>query len=385
MAKKKVQKKATRKPVTRKPKTRIKKDLAEEFREAMRGGGMAEAMRMSNDDVLSNVRGRVSTQSLALDRILRGRNLDGSYTDLGGIPLGRVTELYGPPYIGKSTVLDHILAAAQRMGGEGVLFDNEVSRDRYYTQCIGVDLSRLWLVEMARASIETVMNRVIKAIEFWKTKAPETPVVIGWDSLGKTPTEEELEKFEAELEKPDKEFGKIKNQPGSAARAMALVTRHLSHRLGGTKIGLVIINHEYEAIESRPSFFKKRQTYGGSALQYSSSLRMEMRYKEQGTIKNSAGWPIGREIVVKLAKNRLGVPEEAVVPILNGVGISNPYTVFSELKRRGVIVVAGNRHVINLNGSEIKFAGFEGIQEMCTQDETLWPLLMGAYETVMGG
>ena len=387
MVKKKAKKTATRKKkTTKKVAPRIRKDPLKEYAEAMGHGGIAEVTNLASDDAVSYVRDRCSTQSLSLDRHLRSRNLDGIYQGRGGIPLGRVVEVYGPPFIGKSTILDHILAAAQAMGGVGVLVDNEVSRDRYYTQCIGVDLAKLQLIEMKRATIEATMNRVMKSIDFWKTKYPEKPVVIGWDSLGKTSTEEELLKFEAELDKPEfRDDGKgPKYQPGSAARALHLVTRHLASRLGGTRIGLVIINHEYEAIESRPSFFKKRNTYGGSALQYTSSVRLELRFKEKGTIKSTKGWPIGREIVVKLAKNRCGDGGEAVVPILNNLGISNLYTVFGELKRRGIIVVSGNRHVINLNGQELKFGGFEGLDAMCRENPELWPLLLNVYETVMG-
>jgi RecA/RadA recombinase len=384
--KKKRAAKKRKKTTKRSPSIRIRKDIRKEFAEAMGKGNVAEVMSLESDDAASYVRDRVSTQSLSLDRHMRSRDLNGSYQVRGGIPLGRVTEVYGPPFIGKSTLLDHILAAVQQMGGEAVLFDNEVSRDRYYTQCIGVDLAKLWLIEMKRATIEAVFNRIVKAIDFWKVKAPETPVIIGWDSLGKTSTEEELKKFEAELEKPSFETEEKKGpkyQPGSAARALHLMTRHLAPRLGGTRIGLVIINHEYEAIESRPSFYKKRNTYGGSALQYTSSVRLELRFKEKGTIKSTKGWPIGREIVIKLAKNRCGEVAEAVVPILNNIGISNLYTVFGELKRRGLIVVAGNRHVLNLNNQEIKFAGFEGLYTVCREQQELWPLLLGAYETVM--
>ncbi len=370
----------TKKKVSRKPRIRV--DRRKEFAEAMGGGGMAEVLSLASDEALSFVRDRVSTQSFTLDRLLRSRDLDGIYQAKGGIPLGRVVEVYGPPFIGKSTMLDHILAATQQMGGEAVLFDNEISRDRYYTQCIGVDLKKLWLIQMNRSTIEAVFNRIIKAIEFWKTTAPEKPVVIGWDSLGKTSTEEELKKFELELSKPEKEFGKENYQPGSAARALHLVTRHLAPRLGGTRIGLVIINHEYEDIGGAKSFFKKKNTYGGSALQYTSSVRLELRYKEKGAIKNSKGYALGREIVVKLAKNRCGENGEAVVPILMNVGISNLYTVFSALKQRGIIVVAGNQHVMNINGQEMKFFGFEGLEGLCRENLELWPLLLGIYESL---
>lgn len=386
MAKKKAKKKTTKKRgKTAKPKPRVRKDLDKELAAAIGGGGIAEVMNLSNDDVLSFIKLRVSTGSLTLDRLLRGRNVDGSFIKPGGIPLGRVTEIYGPPFIGKSTLLDHILAAVQRIKGKGILFDNEVSRDRYYTHQIGVDLAKLILIEMKRGTIEATMNRVIKVIDFFSTHAPERPIVIGWDSLGKTSTEEELVKFNKALEKPDEEFsGKTKYQPGSAARAMSLVTRHLSSRLGGTNIGLVIINHEYEAIESRPSFFKKKNTYGGAALQYTSSLRLELRYKEKGTIKNTKGWPIGREIVVKVSKNRSGEGGEAVVPVLTNIGIDNLYTVFSELKSRKLIQVAGNRHVMNLNNQEMSFAGYEGLRTLCSENTELYPTLLGAYESVMG-
>lgn len=352
-------------------KVRIKTDPAAEYRALMARGDMARVISLSNDEALPNIRGRFSTRSLALDQILRGRNLDGTYTT-GGIPMGRITELYGPPHSGKSSMLDSFFATAQAMGGEAVLIDTEVSRDRYYMQQIGVDLTKLHYVEMQRATIEAVMLKVAETIAFWKPH--DVPVLIGYDSLGKTATEDELDKYEEAMKK-----GEIApKQPGSAARAMAGATRvNLSALLGGSKIALVIVNHEYEAINSF-GWGKKKETYGGVALQYSSSLRLEIRYKENGTIKNGAGWPLGREMTVRLAKNRLGLGGEAAVPFIQGRGISNVYTVLSALKQAGVIVTSGAWSAMNVNGRDFKFQGFEQFEQICAEPE-VWSWLVALY------
>lgn len=354
----------------REPK-RIRKDPAKEYAETMKAQGIATISKMSNDEAVCNITGRIKTGSLALDSILTNPWEPEGWA---GIPLSRVTEIFGPPFIGKSTLLDHVLASVQHIEGRAVLIDTEISRDRHYTQRLGVNLDALDYLEFERGEmyIENIIQAIYRTIDFWAEKYPEMPVVIGWDALGGTATKDEWEKG-MQSEKAA--------QPGAAAKAMHAATRQLAPRLGGTKIALVILNHEYEMINTGGfgGFQKKRETYGGSGVRHAGSLRIQL-YNAGTQIKRSDGWVMGRVIVAKPVKNRLGASnQEAYIPIISGVGVENTYTVFEELRELKIIVTSGGWSAINLDGQVLNFQGWNGLKEKCAEDPTLFDRLVSVW------
>ena len=366
-------KKKTPVAMKKKEPKKLRVDPAKEYAETLKAQGIATISRMSNDEAVCNITGRISTGSLALDSVLSNPREPQGWA---GIPFSRVTELFGPPFIGKSTLLDHMMASVQKMGGRAILIDTEVSRDRHYTSRLGVDLTKLDYLEFERGEmyIENIIQTVYKTIDFWAVNYPETPVLIGWDALGGTATKDEWEKG-MQSEKA--------SQPGAAAKAMHAATRQLSPRLGGSKIALVILNHEYEMINSGfGGFGKKRETYGGSAVRHAGSIRIQL-YNSGTQIKRSDGWVMGRVIVAKPVKNRLGDSNiEAHVPIISGVGVENTYTLFEEFKRLKVCVTSGSWSAINLDGQVINFQGWSGLKEKCTEDPTLFDRLVSVWRTL---
>jgi len=358
---------------TPKAKTKVKRNPMAEYAATMQKQGVARVAYLSNDDTITNIRGRVSTGSIALDKALSNEMEPKGWA---GIPLGRVTEIYGPPFVGKSTLLDSIFASVQRIGGIAVLADTEVSRDRSYTGRLGVDLEALNYLEFegGDAYIENVIRAFIHSIEWWKTNYPDLPVVLGWDALGSTATSDEWSKGE--------EFGAKATQPGNAARAMNAASRQLPPRLAGTKIGLVIVNHEYVVIRTgfAARFGPKNETYGGSGVRHLDSLRIKL-YSLGQSLKTSEGQIFGRVIGARLTKNRLGDPNQEIeVPILDGLGVSNIYTLLSDLKNRKVIVTAGGWSSVNIDGEVLKFQGWAGLREKCLADPTLYPRLLNVWE-----
>ena len=350
---------------------RLRVDPSREYAETLKAQGIASISKMSNDEAICNITGRISTGSLALDAVLTNpREPEG----WAGIPFSRVTEIFGPPFIGKSTLLDHTMASTQRAGGRAILIDTEVSRDRHYVQRLGVDLDALDYLEFERGEmyIENIIQAIYKTVDFWAVKYPEIPVVIGWDALGGTATKDEWEKG-LQSEKA--------SQPGAAAKAMHAATRQLAPRLGGTKIALVILNHEYEVINTGGfgGFGKKRETYGGSGVRHAGSVRIQL-YNSGTQIKRADGWVMGRVIVAKPVTNRLGNSNlEAHVPIINGVGVENTYTVFEELKKLNIIVTSGGWSAINLDGQVINFQGWAGLKTKCAEDTTLFDRLVSVW------
>jgi len=350
----------------------IRKDPSKEYAEMLKKQGIATVSKLSNDEAICNITGRISTGSLSLDAILRNPSEPDTWA---GIPFGRMTEIFGPPFIGKSTILDHIFGEVQKVGGKGVLIDSEISRDRHYTNRLGVDLDQLDYLEFERGEmfIENIIKAAYSTIDFYATKYPDMPVVLGWDALGGTATQDEWEKG-LQSEKS--------SQPGAAAKAMHGAARQLAPRLAGSKIAFIILNHEYEVINTGGFGFhgKKKETYGGSSVRHAGTLRLQL-YSSGTYIKRSDGFVMGRVVTAKPIKNRLGISNvEAAVPIISGTGIENIYTLTEDLRGAKVIVTAGAWSALNLDGQVINFQGWNGLKAKCQEDPTLYDRLVAVWK-----
>lgn len=361
----KVKRTPVRSPAAAKAKTKIRVDPLKEYAEAIESTGVVEALTLADDDSLAHVKRCIRTGSLALDSLLNGR----------GIPCGRITEIFGPPHIGKSTILDQIFAEVQREGGYAVLADVEASRDRSYSAALGVDITKLQSLEYNDqehgSTMEAVIASIDQTIRFWKEKYPDTPVVMGWDALGSTKTREEAEK----------EIGANKS-PGAAARVMRWFQRSVPGLLGNTNIALVILNHEYQKIQTGPSAFAgpKKETYGGEALRLAASIRIQL-YSAGEQVKRADGVVLGKMVTAKLVKNRLGPsPIEADLAMLNSSGVNNVIEVYERLRKKGIIQVSGSWAGLNLDGVVHKFQGWSGLNEKCLEDPTLFAKLVSVYQ-----
>jgi len=358
MAKRKPAKAKRRKPArARQP----RRDPLAEFGAAIGQDGHAQSLTLA-DDVLSKVKTWISTGSLALDRLMAGK----------GVPCGRVTEMYGPNHIGKSTLLDHMFAECQRMGGYGILLDIEGARDEAYTQSIGVDISRLSVLEFDRAHLvmEEVVDKIFDSIDFWYREFPDVPIVIGWDALGSTRTRDEANKSMGE-------------DPivAAAASVMRRACRAIMPHVGGTNIALVVCNHSYTQVQTSGGV-QRQVTYAGEALRHAATFRLKLRsaYPNQW-IKSTDGIILGRQIIINVEKNRFGNPwNEARVALMSGHGIDNVWSVYEELKARGFITTSGSWSAINLDGEVLKFQGWNGLNAKIADDETLFPRLVSVYQ-----
>ncbi|OGO08177.1 MAG: hypothetical protein A2Y61_00400 [Chloroflexi bacterium RBG_13_60_13] len=353
---------------------KVRKDPIKEYQEAISKDGVVEALTLADDDCLARVKLHISTQSLELDRLLNGR----------GVPCGRMSEIIGPPHIGKSTLLDHLFAEVQRMGGIAILADTEGARDANYSRNLGVDLAKLQYLEFGERAIyenkkivgyerqlylENVLTKILESIIFWSKNYPDIPVLIGFDALAGTSTREELEN---RLSKDE--------QPAAAARVLRKICRQFPQYMGNTKIALVVCNHEYQNILMGKKVGKARESYGGDAIRHLASIRLSL-WPAGEWVKRADGEILGRVVGAKLVKNRLGNPwGEAKVALLSGVGINNVWSVFEKLKRAGIIATSGSWAALNLDGEEIKFQGWNGLMVKCQEDETLFPKLVSVYQ-----
>jgi recombination protein RecA len=345
--------------------TRIHKDPEKEFAKALSKKGMVKVLRMADDDCLLHVKDYQDTGNPELDRLLGGR----------GIPFGRITEIFGPHHIGKSTILDQLFAQVQKAKGTAVLADTEEARDIRYTAQIGVDPDRLLILDFDRAELtmENVLTKVLETIEWWHTNYPEQKVLIGWDSLGGTQTAEERDKAV--------ERGK---SPGSAASIMQLMRRKVTPVLAHTNIGLIILNHEYEKINTSAFAGKKRETYGGEAVRMAASIRLELHPTKGQWFAGADGSIVGRKIGVKLVKSKLGgsTMDTCELLLLHGHGISNAWSLYEALRKQGIIQTSGSWSAINLDGQVLNFQGFNGLAKLCADDETLEARLIKVYDSL---
>ncbi len=191
----------------------------------------------------------------------------------GGWPCGRVVEVYGPESNGKTTVALHALAEVQKLGGIGIFLDTEHALDKRRAAAIGVDLKRL--IYAQPGTMEQLFDYVEKTVEIIARKAPDKPIVIVWDSVAATPTESEVEG----------DYGD--STMGIHARIMSQAFRKLTKTISKYKVLFLCINQIRDKIGV--TFGEKSNTFGGRALKFYASIRLEVRktenYKEGDDLK----------------------------------------------------------------------------------------------------
>lgn len=355
--KKTTKKKATTKKAPAKKKT----DVHAAFRDFMKGDKSVELLTLADDDVLSNVKGYISTQSVALNKALKSP----------GIPQGRLIEISGDEHTGKSTLTDHLLAEVQSMGGVGILMDPEIGRDARYTRSIGVDPEKLHTPQPAEGSLFTlqwVFKQIGRVCDHFKASAADGPVLIVVDSLAGLPTDEDTVR----------DAGEVK--PGDAAKVIRHALRNIIPRLAQSGITLVLVNQLYDNIGGFG--YDQRKEYGGRGPRYAASVRI--RLNRAGQIQRN-GVVVGNEIQAHIRKSKVeGVTGAKVkFAILHGRGIDNTWSIFQALKeeRPAYITGAGAWFKMQLpDGEELKWTGQHwGLAEKFTEDPKLYEWCYQVY------
>jgi recombination protein RecA len=296
--------------------------------------GAGSVMRLGSSEVKAWP--AVPTGAMTLDNIL----------GIGGLPRGRIVEIYGPESSGKSTIALTVVTEAQKMGLKCAYIDAEHALDPVYMQALGVNLDELIFSQpdYGEQALE-IVDRLVRTGELG---------VIVIDSVAALIPKAELE---GEMEAA---------QMGLQARLMAKAMRKMTGLASENKTLLLFINQLRNKIGIM--FGNPETTPGGMALKYASSVRIDLRKKED--LKSKDGEVLGVKVKAKIIKNKMSPPLKiAEFDIMYGKGIDQYGCLFDVALDKGVLIQKGAW--VQYNGESFAQGRDNAIEKLKTMPELI--------------
>ena len=281
---------------------------------------------------------------LAIDAISTGSISFDACLGIGGVPKGRIVEIYGPESSGKTTICLHILANAQKNGGIAAFIDAEHALDTKYAQKLGVDLGQLLISqpEFGEQALEIVETLV-------RSNAIDAIVI---DSVAALTPRVEIEGDMGEA------------QMGSQARLMSQAMRKLNAAIGRSNTCVIFTNQLRSKIGV--IYGNPETTTGGNALKYYASVRIDVRRKD--VIKDGQEI-IGNRVRAKVVKNKVAPPfRETEFDILYNEGISKAGDMLDVAIEHGIIAKSGSW----LTYKEDRVQGRDGFRQLMETNATMF-------------
>jgi len=305
--------------------------------------GKGTIMRLGEGEVIEDIQ-VVSTGSLGLDIAL----------GVGGLPRGRVVEIYGPESSGKTTLTLQVIAEMQKQGGQCAFVDAEHALDIQYAQKLGVNLQDLLISQpdTGEQALEIVDSLV-------RSGAVDLIVV---DSVAALTPKAELE-------------GEIGDTTvGAQARLMSAALRKLTALISKASTVVIFTNQIREKIGVM--FGNPETTPGGKALKFYSSVRVDIR--RIGAIKQADGTVIGNRTKVKLVKNKVAPPfTEAEFDIMYNEGISSTGALLDLALEQGIVEKRGSW--LSYKGGQLA-QGRDAAKDVLKNNEALYAEIEAAVK-----
>ncbi len=269
---------------------------------------------------------------------------------IGGVPRGRIVEIYGPESSGKTTLVSHIIANAQKQGGSAAFIDTEHALDPSYAKKIGVDIDNL-LVSQPDSGEEAlnICETLVKS---------NTLDVVVVDSVAALAPRAEL----------DGEMGQ--SHVGLQARLMSQALRKLVAAINHSKCICIFTNQIREKVGVM--FGSPETTPGGRALKFYSSVRIDIR--RIGQLKDSTGNVYGNRTRIKVVKNKVAPPfTQAEFDILYAEGISYEGSIIDAAIEAGIIEKKGSW--LSMDGEQLG-QGRDAAVKLLKEDKKLCDALV---------